>query len=83
MPVFCLIGRERGGPPVAEPLHKGFGLVILKTVVPAVFGGTAELRTLSSGACWSLEAPLNNLLAAGNAPASPISQSMARPGKAN
>jgi two-component sensor histidine kinase len=55
--------REFDGPPVAEPLRKGFGLVILKTVVPAVFGGTAELRTPPSGACWHLEAPLNNVLA--------------------
>ena len=60
---FLFDWRELDGPPVAEPLRKGFGLVILKTVVPAVFGGTAEFRTLPSGACWNLEAPLNNLLA--------------------
>ena len=60
---FLFDWRERDGPPVAEPLRKGFGLVILKTVVPAVFGGTAELRTLPSGAWWKLEAPLNNVLA--------------------
>ena len=62
---FLFDWRERNGPPVAEPLRKGFGLVILKTVVPAVFGGTAELRTLPTGACWNLEAPLNNVLAEG------------------
>jgi two-component sensor histidine kinase len=55
--------RELDGPPVAEPLRKGFGLVILKTVVPAVFGGTAELSTHASGASWHLEASLNNVLA--------------------
>ena len=42
---FLLDWQERDGPPVAEPHRKGFGLVILKTVVPAVFGGTAELRS--------------------------------------
>ena len=60
---FLFDWRELDGPPVAEPLRKGFGLVILKTVVPAVFGGTAELRSHSSGASWHLEAPLNNVLA--------------------
>ena len=60
---FLFDWRELDGPPVAEPLRKGFGLVILKTVVPAVFGGTAELRTRPSGACWHLEAPLDNVLA--------------------
>jgi PAS domain S-box-containing protein len=56
---FLFDWRELGGPPVAEPRRKGFGIVILKTVVPAVFGGTAELRS------WHLEAPLNNVLARG------------------
>ena len=74
---FLFDWRERDGPPVAEPLRKGFGLVILKTVVPAVFGGTAEWRTLPSGACWNLEAPLRNVLAD-----SPISDSSARLGQA-
>ena len=61
---FLFDWRELDGPPVvAEPLRKGFGLVILKTVVPAVFGGTAALRTHPSGACWHLEAPLSNVLA--------------------
>lgn len=60
---FLFDWRELGGPPVTESLRKGFGTVILKTVVPAVFGGTAELRTLPSGACWHLEAPLNKVLA--------------------
>ena len=54
---FMFDWRELDGPTVAEPVRKGFGLVILKTVVPAVFGGTAELRTLPNGACWHLEAP--------------------------
>ena len=47
-----------------SPLDKGRGSHhILKTVVPAVFAGTAELRTLPSGASWNLEAPLDNVLA--------------------
>jgi PAS domain S-box-containing protein len=60
---FLFDWRELDGPPVAETLRKGFGLAILKTVVPAVFGGTAELSTRARGASWHLEAPLNNVLA--------------------
>jgi PAS domain S-box-containing protein len=55
--------QELNRPPVAEPHRKGFGLVILKTVVPAVFGGTAELRYRPHGMSWHLDAPLNQLLA--------------------
>jgi two-component sensor histidine kinase len=61
--LFLFDWRELDGPPVAKPLRKGFGLVILKTVVPAVFGGTAELRMQPNGVCWHLEAPLNDMLA--------------------
>ena len=61
---FLFDWRELDGPPVGEPQRKGFGLVILKTVVPAVFGGTAELGTRADGASWHLEAPLNNVVAA-------------------
>lgn len=67
---FLFDWREWDGPPLAEPLRKGFGLVILTTVVPAVFGGTSKLRMLPSGACWNLEAPLDNVLAEELAPLS-------------
>ena len=50
--------REIDGPAVARPQRKGFGLVILNTVVPAAFGGTAALRTSTKGVSWHLEAPL-------------------------
>ncbi len=55
--------RELDGPPVAEPKHSGFGLVILKTIVPAVFGGSTELQYRPDGFGWKLEAPLNHLIA--------------------
>ncbi|MGZ8921710.1 MAG: PAS domain S-box protein [Limisphaerales bacterium] len=54
--------REREGPPVAEPQRKGFGLVILKTIVPTVFQGTAELRYRADGFRWNLSAPYNQII---------------------
>ena len=50
--------QELGGPAFARPQRKGFGLVILNTVVPAAFGGTAGLRTSPEGVSWHLDAPL-------------------------
>ncbi len=55
--------QELDGPPVAEPLRKGFGSVILQTLVPTVFGGAAELRYRPNGTSWHVEAPLNHMLA--------------------
>jgi PAS domain S-box-containing protein len=50
--------REHDGPAVPRPHRKGFGLIMLNTVVPAAFDGTAELRTSPKGVSWHLDAPL-------------------------
>ena len=52
--------QEQGGPIVASLQHKGFGRVILERVVPNTFDGKAKLRTLPSGICWHLDAPISN-----------------------
>jgi hypothetical protein len=59
--VFNLIGKSGGGPIVAPLQHKGFGRVILERVAPNTFDGKAELRTLPSGICWHLDAPIINV----------------------
>ena len=59
---FVFDWRELGGPPVTEPKRKGFGSIILKTIVPTVFHGTAELRYWPDGFGWHLEVPFNQLL---------------------
>ncbi len=55
---FQFAWQERDGPAVAKPQRKGFGLVILETVVPAAFGGTAALSTPAKGVSWLLDAPI-------------------------
>jgi PAS domain S-box-containing protein len=54
--------QELGGPPVAEPQRKGFGSVILKTIVPTVFRGTAQSYYRPQGISWQLDAPLNYMI---------------------
>ena len=60
---FQFAWQERDGPVVAQPQRKGFGLVILETVVPAAFGGTAALSTPAKGVSWLLNAPMTIILA--------------------
>ena len=60
--------RELDGPAVALPQRKGFGLMILNTVVPAAFDGTAALHISTNGVSWQLDAPLTALLTLGLAP---------------
>ena len=57
--------QELDGPPVATPERKGFGRVILESVVPATFGGMAELRTSPRGIAWRLDAPMTTTMSDG------------------
>ena len=50
--------QELGGPPVAPPERKGFGRIILESIVPAAFSGVAEFQTPPSGITWHLDAPM-------------------------
>ena len=59
---FQISWQERDGPVVAQPLRKGFGLIILETVVPAAFGGTAVQITPLSGVSWLLNAPMTIII---------------------
>ena len=54
--------QEFDGPPVLAPEHKGFGRIILESVVPATFAGTAELLTPPTGITWHLDAPMTAIL---------------------
>jgi len=55
--------QELGGPLVAPPERKGFGRIILESVVPATFVGMAEFRTPPGGITWHLDAPMTAIMA--------------------
>ena len=42
-PVLCLTWRERGGPPVIPPTHKGFGTRLIERGLTGQIGGTLAL----------------------------------------
>jgi PAS domain S-box-containing protein len=54
--------RESGGPPVAQPLRKGFGAMVIERFVAVTFGGRVESLFLPDGFCWTLEIPAEHLL---------------------
>jgi two-component sensor histidine kinase len=59
--VFQFSWIERNGPAFPPPERRGFGSVILNSIVPAACGGTAELKVTGAGMAWQLEAPLSIL----------------------
>jgi two-component sensor histidine kinase/PAS domain-containing protein len=49
--------RERGGPLVIPPKHKGFGHVVIKRMIEQAVLGSVELDFAKEGLHWSLRAP--------------------------
>jgi PAS domain S-box-containing protein len=56
------VWRETGGPPVAQPLRKGFGAMVIERFIAVTFGGQVESLFLPEGFCWTLEIPAEHLL---------------------
>src|SRR5262249_16321399 len=49
--------RERDGPTVKSPAHPGFGRILIERMAGDMFGGTAKLELLPTGAHWSASIP--------------------------
>jgi PAS domain S-box-containing protein len=56
------VWQESGGPPVAQPLRKGFGAMVIERFIAVTFGGRVESLFLPEGFCWTLEIPAEHLL---------------------
>jgi two-component sensor histidine kinase len=49
--------RERGGPLVIQPKDKGFGHIVIKSMIEQAVRGTVEIDFAEEGLHWSLQAP--------------------------
>ena len=49
--------QEHEGPPAAQPARKGFGHVVMETMVAAKVGGAVKLDFAPSGLSWELSVP--------------------------
>ena len=54
--------RERDGPLVTAPKQKGFGHVVIKSMIEQAVRGKVELNFAKEGLHWSLQAPGNIFL---------------------
>ncbi|MDB5641394.1 MAG: hypothetical protein JWN07_711 [Hyphomicrobiales bacterium] len=57
--VFQMDWREIGGPPVAEPTHKGFGHIVIAEMTSRSVQGEVSYSFPPDGVEWSLTAPLD------------------------
>jgi two-component sensor histidine kinase len=51
---------EREGPPVSAPSRRGFGTIVMETMVERSVGGTVDLDYAPSGLTWRLTCPADN-----------------------
>jgi two-component sensor histidine kinase/CHASE1-domain containing sensor protein len=61
-PLFHLIWKESGGPPVDAPQRRGFGELLVRRIAPRDVGGKSEVRYAAEGFEYELEAPLRELI---------------------
>ena len=59
--ILKLDWTERGGPAVAQPLRRGFGMGLLQRSLPADLNGTVELDFGAEGLTCVIQAPLEAL----------------------
>jgi PAS domain S-box-containing protein len=56
---------ERDGPPVSAPKRRGFGTIVVETMVERSVNGTVDLDYAPSGLCWRLTCPAAGALEPG------------------
>lgn len=62
---FVMTWQETGGAPVTAPRSRGFGTVVLDTMVTMTLQGETELEFPPEGLRWRLECPAEALLESG------------------
>jgi two-component sensor histidine kinase len=60
--VFAMTWSESNGPPVSPPERRGFGSVVVISMVKQTIDGESELDYVSSGVVWKLACPAANAL---------------------
>jgi PAS domain S-box-containing protein len=61
---FCMSWRESGGPPVANPQHRGFGSTVIECAPRMELEAEVVLDYASAGLAWSLDCPAARALEA-------------------
>jgi two-component sensor histidine kinase/integral membrane sensor domain MASE1 len=56
--ILTITRQELGGPPIAAPVLTGYGLNLIRDLIPHELGGAVELTFPSDGACCKIEIPV-------------------------
>jgi PAS domain S-box-containing protein len=61
-PLFIMQWAEERGPKVSAPTRKGFGSLVMASIVESALGGKVEIDYPESGLVWKLRAPATDSL---------------------
>jgi len=56
--ILTITWRELGGPPIAASVQSGYGLGLIRDLIPHELGGTVDLKLQSEDPCCKIEIPL-------------------------
>jgi two-component sensor histidine kinase len=56
--ILTITWRELGGSPISAPVQSGYGLSLIRDLVPHELGGAVDLTFPPDGACCEIEIPL-------------------------
>lgn len=59
---FILSWSETGGPPVSEPVHRGFGMRVIKNMIEMNLDAHVVLDYKASGLVWQLDCPVAKIV---------------------
>ncbi|WP_406854161.1 HWE histidine kinase domain-containing protein [Alsobacter sp. KACC 23698] len=68
---FVFTWRERNGPRVEPPRHKGFGHAVIERLVPRALNGRAQLAYDPEGFSWTIDIPASHIRPLGAEPSAP------------
>ena len=54
--------KERGGPPVKRPEHKGFGFIVIERIVAEALNGSVSVDFLPEGLNCTLDLPVSHII---------------------
>jgi PAS domain S-box-containing protein len=57
--ILAIAWREIGGEPIAAPVKSGYGLSLIRDLIPHELGGTVDLKSPPEGASCKIEISLN------------------------
>ena len=58
---FLFTWRERNGPRVEPPRHKGFGHAVIERLVPRALNGRAQPSYEPEGFSWTIDIPASHI----------------------